>query len=109
MLKYEGLRMMHEMRQGNPETRAQKLSLHEMIEEDSQKTKPDGSPVDLFDLMTDLIKKGYRGPSAQDYDSDYYEEDYYYSEEGSQAESSESEEEDSEYDDEEGKQKEKEV
>lgn len=75
-----------------------------MVEETKDqgiKTKPDGSPIDLFDLMTDLFKKGYKGPLTKDFDDEYYDSDYYYDEDDEEESSSEEEkEEDSEYDDE---------
>ena len=82
MLKYEGLRTMYEMRMENPETRHEKQSLQELIEanQETGKTKADGSPIDLVDLMSDLIRKGYKSKKECDYDSEYYESDYYYSE-----------------------------
>lgn len=88
MLKYEGLRMMREMQiLSNPgEFAEQKLSLHELMNADGQKTKPDGRPVELIDLLFD---KRY---AQREQDSDYYESEYYFSEEGSESSSTSEEE-----------------
>lgn len=83
MLKFDGLRMMREMKLGaSPHESA---SFHDL--DDQEKTQPDGSPVTLLDL---LIDKRY---AEREYDSDYYASDYYYSEQGSQISSSDDEEE----------------
>ena len=55
---------------------AHQPSLHELMG-DTEKTKADGSPVDMLDLLFD---KRY---AEREHDSDYYDSDYYYSEEES--------------------------
>ena len=54
-----------------------------MMPEASEKTKSDGSPVTLLDLITDPRYEN------REYDSDYYQSDYYYSEDGGEGEESE--------------------
>ena len=89
MLKYEGFKAMREL-----QTEEHQKNMHEIMNP-MEKTKADGEPLTLLDLITD---KRY---AEIEYDSDYYVSDYYYSEEGSS--DSSSEEYDSEYDDEEAK------
>lgn len=95
MLKYEGLRIMREMQMG--ENPSEKRSVHEMMAEESEKTKPDGSPVTLLDLITDPRYENY------EYDSDYYQSDYYYSEDDGESSEEEEDYDDEDYDDEESK------
>ena len=62
-----------------------------------EKTKADGSPLTVIDLIYD---KRY---AEREHDSDYYDEDYYFSEEGSESSSEDDddgEEEEEEYDEE---------
>ena len=74
MLKYEGLKIMREMRLENPDTRDPKASLHDMVDEDAPKTRGDGAPITLVDLIMDARY------AEREQDSDYYQEDYYFSE-----------------------------
>ena len=93
MLEYDGLRTMREMQIQSGQIPTHIPSLHEQMG-DTEKTKPDGSPVDMLDLLFD---KRY---AEREHDSEYYESDYYYSEEESSSSSDEEEPED-EYDEEE--------
>jgi len=95
MLKYEGLRTMREMKmlsqeekllkmaqshQGAAEEgKSESVSMSDMFNTLSpqEKTKSDGTPVTLIDL---IIDKRY---AEREQDSDYYEEEYYFSELGS--------------------------
>ena len=77
MLKYEGLRIMREMRLENPDQSEPKPSLHDLREEDAPKTRGDGKPITLVDLIMD---ERY---AEREHDSEYYDEDYYFSEEDS--------------------------
>ena len=53
MLEYEGLRVMREMQMESGQSAGvTKASLHELMG-DSEKTKADGSPVDMLDLIFD--------------------------------------------------------
>ena len=47
-----------------------------------EKTKADGEPVTMIDLLYD------RRYEEREYDSDYYDEQYYYSEEGTDSDES---------------------
>lgn len=79
MLRYEGLRMMREMRILAGEEPTQKPSLYDLVEIEAEKTKADGSPITMIDLLYD---KRY---AEREHDSEYYDSDYYYSEEDSES------------------------
>ena len=70
MLQYEGLRTMREMQLGSAAAHQEELK-HSFS---SEKTKADGSPITMIDLIYD---KRY---AEREHDSDYYESEYYFSE-----------------------------
>ena len=70
MCTFEGLRTMREMKLG--EKPHEVASFDELMEK--EKTQPDGSPVTLIDLLTDMRYE------EREYDSECFDSDYYYSE-----------------------------
>lgn len=71
--------MMREMRILAGEEPMQKPSLYDQLENEGEKTKADGSPITMIDLLYD---KRY---AEREHDSEYYESDYYFSEEDSES------------------------